>query len=203
MHSSADAPASDSDMFELAPVPLWLEDYSALHALLAQWRADGVKNLRAYLNDDVTRVKECSEQIKVLKVNRAALALFEARDIEQLVDNLNRVFRDDMLTSHIEELVQLWEGGTSFSSYGVNYSLAGRRIDIQLKGAILPGHHDTWSRVLVATEDVTARETARRHLSASELYARGLFEHSPVSLWVEDFSAIKRLLDEMRDRGIV
>jgi diguanylate cyclase (GGDEF)-like protein len=85
----------------------------------------------------------------------------------------------------------------------VNYSLAGRRIDIQLKGAILPGHHDTWSRVLVATEDVTARETAQRHLAASELYARGLFEHSPVSLWVEDFSAIKRLLDEVREQGIV
>ena len=30
----------------------------------------------------------------------------------------------------------------------------------------------------------------------------GLFEHSPVSLWVEDFSGVKRLLDEMRERGI-
>lgn len=200
MHSAA---ASESDMFELAPVPLWLEDYSALKALLARWRADGVRDLRAYLTDDFTRVKECSEQITVLKVNRAALALFEARDTADLVGNLNRVFRDDMLTSHLEELVQLWEGRENFSSHGVNYSLSGRRIDIQLKGGILPGHEETWSRVVVATEDVTARETARRHLTASELYARGLFEHSPVSLWVEDFSAIKRLLDEMRERGIV
>src|SRR5262249_22212531 len=163
---------------------------------LTRWREDGVRDLRAYLSDDLNRVKECSEQIKVLKVNRAALALFEARDAADLVDNLNRVFRDDMLMSHLEELVQLWEGKESFSSSGVNYALNGRRIDIQLKGSILPGHADTWGRVVVATEDVTARETARRHLSASELYARGLFEHSPVSLWVEDFSAIKRLLDE-------
>jgi PAS domain-containing protein len=57
--------------------------------------------------------------------------------------------------------------------------------------------------VLIALEDVTDRETARRHLAISEAYARGLFQHSPVSLWVEDFSAIKRLLDEMRERGIV
>jgi PAS domain-containing protein len=49
---------------------------------------------------------------------------------------------------------------------------------------------------------VTERETARRQLAASEKYARGLFQHSPVSLWVEDYSAIKRLLDELRDRGI-
>jgi diguanylate cyclase (GGDEF)-like protein len=50
---------------------------------------------------------------------------------------------------------------------------------------------------------VTERETARRHLANSETCARGLFEHSPVSLWVEDFSSIKRLLEEMRERGIV
>jgi diguanylate cyclase (GGDEF)-like protein len=201
---SPDARDSDADdMFDLAPVPLWLEDYGALKELLTQWRQDGVKDLRAYLRDDVARAKECSQQIKVLKVNRAALAVFEARDCAELVGNLSRVFRDDMLNSFTDELVQLWEGKTSFSSYGVNYSLNGRRVDIQLKGAILPGHEDGWSRVLVATEDVTERETARRHLAASEIYARGLFEHSPVSLWVEDFSAIKRLLDEMRDRGIV
>ncbi|MBV9235187.1 MAG: sensor domain-containing diguanylate cyclase, partial [Xanthobacteraceae bacterium] len=51
-------------------------------------------------------------------------------------------------------------------------------------------------------EDVTARESARRALALSEQYARGLFEHSPVSLWVEDFSSIKRLMDEIRCRGI-
>ena len=108
-----------------------------------------------------------------------------------------------MLKSHIEELVQLWEGKTSFASSTVNYSLSGRRVDVQLRGAILPGYEDSWARVLVSTDDVTERETARRSLAKSETYARGLFQHSPVSLWVEDFSAIKRLLEEMRERGIM
>lgn len=204
MTASDDACRSDADdMFDLAPVPLWLEDYSALKALLDDWRRNGVTDLRAYLREDPTRALECAGQIKVLKVNRAALAVFEALDRDELVANLSRVFRDDMLNSLTDELAQLWDGKSSFSSYGVNYSLKGRRVDIQLKGTILPGHENDWSRVLVATEDVTERETARRDLGASEMYARGLFEHSPVSLWVEDFSAIKRLLDEMRDRGIV
>jgi len=56
--------------------------------------------------------------------------------------------------------------------------------------------------VLIAIEDVTDRENARRKQAISERYARGLFEHSPVSLWVEDFSSIKRLLDDIRQRGI-
>jgi diguanylate cyclase (GGDEF)-like protein/PAS domain S-box-containing protein len=49
---------------------------------------------------------------------------------------------------------------------------------------------------------VTGRETARRRLAISEASARGLFEFSPVSLWVEDFSSVKRLLDDIRLRGI-
>ena len=193
----------DAEMFELAPVSLWLEDYSGLKQLFAAWRHAGVADLRAYLSDDPWRVKECSELIKILKVNRATLALFEANDLPHLVANIDRVFRDDMLKAHIEELVQLWEGKTSFVSNTVNYSLSGRRVDVQLRGMILPGHESTWDRALISTDDVTERETARRHLANSETYARGLFEHSPVSLWVEDFSNIKRLLEEMRERGIV
>jgi len=190
------------EMFELAPVSLWLEDYSALHALFANWRAVGVLDLRAHLNADRTRVAECSRCIKVVKVNRKTLALFGADSTEHLVANLERVFRDAMLEPHIEELVALWDGKLVFSSQTVNYSLVGERLDIIVNGSVLPGHHADWSRVLVAIEDITARTRAEARVAKSEHYARGLFEDSPVSLWVEDFSAIKRLMDDLRQRGI-
>lgn len=189
-------------MFDLAPVSLWLEDYSALKKLFEEWRAAGVSDLRAHLRTDPARVRDCSQRIRVIKVNRKTLSLFGADDLAHLVDNLGRIFRDDMLTSHIEELAQLWQGRTHFASNTVNYTLSGERLDIQLRGAIVPGHEANWDRVLVSIEDVTEREEARRDLIDSENYARGLFAHSPVSLWVEDFSAVKRLIDEVRMQGI-
>ena len=140
--------------------------------------------------------------VQVSSVNRKTLDLFKADGFDHLVSNLDRVFRDDMLVSHIEELAQLWDGQTEFSSNAVNYTLAGERLDIQLKAAILPGFEHDWSRVLIAIEDVTAREDARRLLAGSENYSRGLFAHSPVSLWVEDFSGVKKLIDEIRAQGI-
>jgi PAS domain-containing protein len=192
----------DAEMFELAPVSLWLENYRGIKELLEEWRRAGVVSLRDYLREDQARVKACSERIDVLKVNRKTLTLFEAADLPELVENIGRILRDDMFESHVEELVQLWDGRTEFCSNAVNYTLSGKRLDIQLKGRILPGYEESWERVLVSIEDVTERETARRQLAASEKYARGLFQHSPVSLWVEDYSAIKRILDELRDRGI-
>jgi diguanylate cyclase (GGDEF)-like protein len=195
-------PRDDAEMFELAPVSLWIEDYSGVKALFEAWRRAGITSLRDHLTGYPARIKDCAGRIRVLKVNRKTLTMFAAADMEELVGKLGQIFRDDMLKTHIDELEQLWNGRTEFFSNTVNYALNGDRLDIQLKGAILPGYEETWSRVLVAIEDVTERENVRRDLSNSENYARGLFEHSPVSLWVEDFSSVKRLLDEVRDRGI-
>lgn len=175
---------TDSEiMFDLAPVSLWLEDYSALHRLFAQWRAAGVTDLRAHLHADRNRVGECTRQLKVVKVNQHTLELFEARDTAHLVTNLAQVFRDAMLEAHVDGLVALWEGWLCFSSQTVNYTVGGRRLDILVHGRVLPGHHDDWSRVLIAIENISERTRAQAHLAHSERYARGLFAHSPVSLW--------------------
>ncbi|MBS0447813.1 MAG: sensor domain-containing diguanylate cyclase [Proteobacteria bacterium] len=189
-------------MFELAPVSLWLEDYSGLKALYARWRADGVSDLRGFLQGDRARVAECSREIRLLGVNRRTLELFEADSAEQLVANMDRVLRDDTAEQHVNELAALWDGAHRFSGQTVNYTLSGKRLDIQLNASVLPGHEDDWARVLVAIEDISDRVRAERASARSAAYAQGLFEHSPVSLWVEDFSVIKRLIDDLRERGI-
>jgi diguanylate cyclase (GGDEF)-like protein len=195
-------PDDDAMMFEVAPVSLWLEDYSAVKTLFDAWRAAGIRDLRAYLAEDPARVRACVAGMRIVRVNRRTLSLFEADDLPHLVANLDRIFRDEMLTNLVEELAQLWDGKRAFVGAGVNYSLKGRRIDMQIKGALLPGHETNWGRVLVAVEDVSEREGARRLLALSEDYSRGLFEHSPISLWVEDFSKVRLLLEEVRERGI-
>jgi diguanylate cyclase (GGDEF)-like protein len=196
------APGVDALMFELAPISLWLQDLSELKGLFAEWRTAGVTDLQGFLRGDPARIKLCWDKSRVIKINRRTLELFEATDLQQLVDNQAQIFREDTFDAYVAELMQLWEGHNQFHSRTVNYTLSGRRLDIDLDGLVLPGHEDDWRRVLVAITDVTARESARRALALSEQYARGLFEHSPVSLWVEDFSSIKRLLDEIRSRGI-
>lgn len=191
-----------AEMFELAPVSLWLEDYSALKRLFERWRAEGVSDLRAHLHEDRARVGECSRCLQVLRVNRRTLQLYGAQSQDELITNLDAVFRDDMFEQHVDELAQLWDGHLHFSSQTVNYNLFGKRMEILLRANVLPGHEHDWSRVLLAIEDITERARAERALRASERYAKGLFEHSPVSLWVEDFSSIKALLEEVRARGV-
>lgn len=193
---------NSEDMFDLAPASLWMEDYSGLKQLFNQWRADGVTDLLTFLQADPERLQRCSQSYKVLRVNQYTLDLFKAPDQQTLQSRLHEVFRGDMLASIVPELLALWEGRLGFETRSVNYALDGRRMDVHVRARVLPGYENCWSRVLVSLEDVTAEVQGTQQLRRSEQYARDLFEHSPVSLWVEDFSAVKRLLDEVRARGI-
>lgn len=188
--------------FDLVPTSLWLEDYSLLKALFDDWRAQGVTDLRAHLLEDPARITQCVRGMRVCYVNRRTLELFGASSQEELISQLDKVFRDDMLDAYIGELEHLWQGRPGFQSQTVNYTLDGRRLDVLLKGVILPGHERGWGQVLVLLEDITEQETARRQLAVSESYARGIFQYAPVSLWVEDFGAIKLLMQELRQQGI-
>lgn len=180
-----------ADMFELAPVSLWLEDYSGLKVLFDRWRAEGVVDLRAHLCAHPERIAECTRNLKVLRVNQRTLALYGARDLQHLSDNLHRVLRDDMLSAYVEELGQLWDGRLRLSTQTVNYTLSGERLVMLFNASILPGHEERWDRVLVALEDVSDRVRAEQH-------ARSLFEHSPVSLWAMDFSGVFQLIEDAR-----
>ena len=50
--------------------------------------------------------------------------------------------------------------------------------------------------------DITALKEAEEDIAASESKYRELFEASPVSLWEEDFSNVKRYFDELRAKGV-
>jgi len=200
--SSLSSGADYEHMFELAPVSLWLEDFSELKQLFDGWRAQGVTDLRAHLVQDRARLRECSASLRVLQVNRRTLELFSADSLEHLVANLDKVFRDDRHDTAAHELAQLWDGQLEFANQTVNYALDGRRLDVQVRARILPGYEHDWSRVLVSLEDNTVQFNDARRIQRSEQYARDLSEHSPVSLWVEDFSAVKNLLDGVRAQGI-
>ena len=67
-----------------------------------------------------------------------------------------------------------------------------------------------WTFIVIATITQLVVSTAvnemrgtERSLRESESRYRGLFENSPISLWEEDFSAVKEYIDSVRAKGVV
>ncbi|CAB1210978.1 sensor domain-containing diguanylate cyclase [Acinetobacter bouvetii] len=192
----------DSPFFELSPIAMWLEDYSEVKKQFDVWRQQGIQDLLSFLQQDESRILECARKIKLLKVNAKTLELFQAQDFAHLSQNLDLVFKEDMSKTHITELVALWNGEMHFSNAAINYTLTGQRLDIQLKGQVLPQHEHDLSLLLITTEDITSYTEARRLEEQSRHLAEARFTYSPTSLWVEDFSRIKTKLDQLRKLGI-
>jgi diguanylate cyclase (GGDEF)-like protein len=189
-------------LFDYAPISLWEDDYSAVKAYLDELRAGGVTDLGQLLREQPQVVAEAMRRIRVLRVNRRTLELFEAGSQDELLANLGRIFRDEMSAKFALELEAMWHGALAYTGEGVNYTLGGRPLDIRLHWAILPGAEATYARALVSIEDITGQRAAERAVAASEARFRGLFEHAPISLWEEDYTALKREFDRLRASGV-
>lgn len=192
----------ESSIFELSPIPMWLEDYSETKKQLDIWRSEGITDLKKFLLEDLTRVTLCAHKIKILGVNQQTLTLFEARSLKHLTQNLNVIFQQEMFESHIVELSALWEGKTEFSNTAVNHTLSGKRLDIKLRAIVLPGHEENYDRLLITTENITDYINANRLEEKNRLLAEARFDYSPTSLWVEDFSRVKNRMDYLKKIGI-
>lgn len=182
-------------LFEYAPISLWEQDFSGIRQRFDELRAQGVSDLAAYLDAHPDFVLTCMRQMVTTNVNQRTLDVLGASSKPQLLASLGQVFRDGMRHHFRAELLALWNGDLTWEGEGVNYRLDGPAVDILLHWRILPGCEQTWNKVLVTMEDITARKQAERRLQA-------LFEASPISLWEEDYSAVKSYLDELRAAGV-
>lgn len=200
--ASSTDPAAPDPLFDLAPVSLWLEDFSGVYELLQSWRSEGVTDIRRFLTDDPAAIGKYFSRIRVLKVNQRTLDLYGAKDLDALLAAGDRIFDNSDQNAAIAEISQLWNGALSYRTETINYALDGSRLDIRLNVNRLADAARPWDRMLMAIEDFTAEKRARQAAASNEAYARGLFDLSPVSLWVEDFSEVKSLLDDVREQGI-
>ncbi|MBL8050373.1 MAG: GGDEF domain-containing protein [Anaerolineales bacterium] len=201
-------------LFESSPISLWEEDYSEIKKYFDSLRAQGVVDLQEYLKENPEAALHCASLIRVLNVNQKTLELFGASSKQQLIQNLGQMFRDEMGTHFAKELVDLWNGKLAYEREGINYSLTGDPINIQLNFRVMPGYENDFSWVMVAIQDITARKKAEEYLRylgthdvMTGLYNRTYFEETlvkleanrqdPISIIIVDLNYLKHVNDTL------
>jgi PAS domain S-box-containing protein len=97
---------------------------------------------------------------------------------------------------------QAYAKGESFESEYRITTRDAREVWIRDSGHVLPAENGGAPMVQGVLMDVTERRQAERAQRDSEERYRALFEDTPVAIWEEDFSGIKKYLDSLKQQGV-
>ena len=154
------------ELFEFVPVSLFEVDVSGVRAALTALRDGGVADLRSYVEAHPELVGRMMKSFTLLAVNAAGRALVGATSMDDLLANFEKVYPPETFPRYRELGLQLAEGHTTVSFDGWVGTLTGERRWIETTATLVPGHEADWSRLLVASTDVTDRRRAEEERAA-------------------------------------
>ncbi len=180
-------------MFEDSPISLWEEDFSAVKQRLDILREGGITDFEDYFISHPEAVTECAALIKVVDINKATMKMFGANRKEDILKNLEEIFEGEPTEVLRDELINIAEGKTRFDWEGINKTVDGRLINIDLSWSIAPGHENSLSKVIVSIIDITERRQAEERLAEERNLLRTLIDHLPDRIYAMDIKGRKTL----------
>ena len=188
-------------LFEDSPISIWEEDFSVVKLRIEQLRRAGVTDFRAYFTDHPETVLECVKSIMIIDVNNTTLKLMHAAGREQLTGSLEKVTRKQSAAGFLDEFVSIAEGKTDFEWEGINYTLDGEPMTVNMHWSAYPGYKETLERVIVSLIDITERKQAEEELGRSLSLQRATLESTAEGILVIDragkVSSFNRRFGEM------
>ena len=188
-------------LFEDSPISIWEEDFSVVKLRVEQLRRAGVTDFRAYFTDHPETVLECVKSIMIIDVNNTTLKLMHAAGREQLTGSLEKVTRKQSAAGFLDEFVSIAEGKTDFEWEGINYTLDGEPMTVNMHWSAYPGYKETLERVIVSLIDITERKQAEEELGRSLSLQRATLESTAEGILVIDragkVSSFNRRFGEM------
>ncbi len=145
------------------------------------------------LYEIVRETPESSLDFRFLAVNPVFEQMFHVAGQSLIGKTLSQVF-PNIGPNWLDDLNEVVRTGQPRRTEGFS-TVIGRDVEIII---FLPRP----GQVAVITADISGRKMVERALRESQAHFRSLFENSPVSLWDEDFSHVKTLVDELLASGV-
>jgi PAS domain S-box-containing protein len=149
------------DLFHHMPVALWQLNTSKLVELFKRLRADGVTELRPYVDQHPDLLQQLTDAVKIEEVNERMVEMWGARDASDLLE-LPR-FRHINPDTFLRALESRWRGEPMHQQEAKIVTLDGRVIDA-LMTATRPGLTTDSDISLMGIIDITERVRAQEML---------------------------------------
>ena len=190
-------------LFQSTPVPLLEGDASALKEHLDELLAEGGQV--DTIANDPDALARCLALIRTTDWNAALVELLEARD-DQALDAVRALAEAVGVGRAGPEILRAVAAGhvTSLERETSLQTLRGNRRTVAMQATIVPGHEESFSRILLAVVDITVRKQAEDALRASAENFQFLAVHDSLTGLYNTrylYEALERLVENARGGG--
>lgn len=152
------------NLFQTAAISMWEEDFTAVKAAIDAIKAEeSVDNFRKYLSENPEFVSEAAGMVSILDINQSTLEMYGAKNKEELLVSLDRIFLPESFVIFAEELIAIAEGKSRFKAESITQNLQGERMNTLITIAF-PAEDGAWNNVPVSMVDITDRKRMEEQL---------------------------------------
>jgi PAS domain S-box-containing protein len=138
--------------FEASSVPQWEEDLSGARECFDNLQASGISDFGLFFSENPEKLKECIMKSRILEVNRAALELFGATDLEEFerlrIRNLTSVSRD----AYIGWISAVLAGDMDREIEVEFNTMTGETRPVLMRVSTVPGYEQSLARIMVSMQ---------------------------------------------------
>ncbi|NOY23489.1 MAG: PAS domain S-box protein [Acidobacteria bacterium] len=150
-------------LFETNAVSIWVEDFSAVRAMLDELKSAGITDPEAYFRNHPGFVRKAVGAIRILDVNQETVRLYGADSKERLLSSLEALVSDDSYRGFAFLLAGLFRGEHLICYEEVNRTLKGEEIFVLI--TVTVEESEDFSRLIVSLVDITDRKKAEEALA--------------------------------------
>lgn len=148
------------NLFQNAPVPIWVVDFSNIRAAFLEQNSSGNSASEIEWITKADSLRKIIHQSHITDVNLATLELFEASSREQLDQEIAAMLTDESCVVVANILAELSTGGHRSVWEMPICSLSGKELTVLLSISFPPGSEDTWKEVHLMMLDISDQKRA-------------------------------------------
>jgi len=156
--------------------------------------------LLRHINDAVIAT---DDQLCITAWNRAAEKMYGWRSEEVMGHSVSEILNFELTDEERATAREILKESATSRSERTYQRRDGRTLYVEANTIALLDQQGRMTGYVSVHRDISERKRAEKALHQSEEQYRSLFEDSPISLWVEDFSGVKQRLDELKEKGTV
>jgi PAS domain S-box-containing protein len=164
-------------IFQDAPISIWEEDWSKLKIILDSLRDKvPIDQMSEYLSQNKDILYMLAESIKVTRVNKKTIQIYEAENEAQFKTSISKTFCAESFIAFKEEIVYLYSGKKEFETEALTKTFKGKDLYVVIN-VKMPEDSDDYKNVILTMMDITPSKIDHKdHFETKAKFHRAFYQ---------------------------